>query len=242
MMPASPALVGGLITAHGGSPPWDNRRVRIAVIGATGWLGGSIAREALARGHEVTAIGRDTRKLDALEGMNRVAVDATEADSLVEAIADHDVAVLSVTDRTGTDRSVIPQAAQALIDALPASDVPRIAMMGGGGSLLTDSGERFVDAPGFPAEHRDEALAQCEALALLRATPETLDWTYLSPPPADLSAGDKRGGYIVRGDDHPATDEAGHSAIVSGDLAAAMLDELEHPQFTRRRFTAASGS
>ena len=45
----------------------------------------------------------------------------------------------------------------------------------------------------------------------------------------------------MRGDDRPATDAAGHSAIASGDLAAAMVDELERPQFTRRRFTAGYG-
>jgi putative NADH-flavin reductase len=31
--------------------------MKIAVIGAGGWLGGTIAREALSRGIEVTAIG-----------------------------------------------------------------------------------------------------------------------------------------------------------------------------------------
>ena len=215
--------------------------MKIAVIGATGWLGGAIAREALERGHEVTAIGRDPEKLAALEGMNAVAVDATQSDALAEAIAGHDVAVLSVTDRSGPERSVIPQAAQALIDALPASGVPRIAMMGGGGSLLNENGERFVDQPGFPEQYRAEALAAGEALNLLRATPETVDWTYLSPPAENLTPGDKRGGYIVRGDDRPATDDAGNSAITSGDLAAAMVDELEQPQFGRRRFTAAYG-
>jgi putative NADH-flavin reductase len=63
--------------------------MKIAVIGATGWLGGAIAREALERGHEVTAIGRDPEKLAALQGMNAVAVDATQSDALAEAIAGH---------------------------------------------------------------------------------------------------------------------------------------------------------
>lgn len=30
-----------------------------------------------------------------------------------------------------------------------------------------------------------------------------------------LTPGDSRGGYVVRGDDHPATDDAGESAIAS---------------------------
>lgn len=212
--------------------------MRIAVIGATGWLGGAIAQEALARGHEVTAIGRDPSKLAALAHMPAVRADASEPEPLAEAIAGHDVVVASVTDRSGPERGVIPAVTAALIEALPIAGVGRLAMVGGGGSLLDGDGRRLVDAPGFPEQYRAEALAQAQALDLLRASPETLDWTYLSPPPENLAPGEKVGGYTVAGDDHPVTDGEGRSAISSGDLAAAMLDELEHPQFSRRRFTA----
>jgi putative NADH-flavin reductase len=216
--------------------------MKIAVVGASGWLGGAIARNAVGRGHEVTAIGRDPEKLAALEGMAPVRADATDVESIAEAIAGHDVVVLSVTDRSGPDRSTIPRAAQAVIDALGRADVPRLAMIGGGGSLLNANGERFVDQEDFPPQYRAEALAAAEALDLLRATQQPVDWTYLSPPPENLTPGDSRGGYVVRGDDRPATDDAGHSAISSGDLAAALVDELERPQFRRRRFTVGYGS
>ncbi len=215
--------------------------MRIAVIGASGWLGGAVARDAVGRGHEVTAIGRDPEKLAALDAMAPVRADATDVESIAEAIAGHDVVVLAVTDRSGPDRSTIPRATQAVIDALGRAGVPRLAMIGGGGSLLDENGERFVDKDDFPPQYRAEALAGADALALLRATPEAVHWTYLSPPPENLTPGDSRGGYIVRGDDHPATDETGRSAITSGDLAAALVDELERPQFTRRRFTAGYG-
>ncbi|MGB9184789.1 MAG: NAD(P)H-binding protein [Solirubrobacteraceae bacterium] len=212
--------------------------MRIAVIGASGWLGGAIAREALARGHQVTAIGRDRGRLEAVQGAAVGIVDAADADALVSVIAGHDVVVSSVTDRSGADRSIIPTVARALIVAVPQAAGPRLAVVGGGGSLLHADGHRFVDAPGFPEEHKPEALAQAEALDALRAAPGELDWTYLSPPPHNLVNGEKRGGYQVRGDERPVVDASGASAITSGDLAAAMLDELEAPQFARRRFTA----
>jgi putative NADH-flavin reductase len=211
--------------------------MRIAVIGASGWLGGAIAREAMARGHAVTAIARRADGLTDLEGADLRAFDATDGDGLAPVIADHDVVVSAVTDRSGPDRSVIPRVVQALIAAVPEAGVPRLAVVGGGGSLLAVSGHRFIDAPDFPQEHRTEALAGAEALELLRNAPAELDWTYLSPPPENLAPGEKRGGYAVRGDDRPVTDAHGHTAITSGDLAAALVDELEQPQFSRRRFT-----
>ncbi len=217
--------------------------MRIAVIGASGWLGGAIVREALERGHRVTGIGRHADRLAAIPGIAPVRADATDPEVLAEAIAGHDVAVLSVTDRSGPDRSVIPASTRSLIEAAPLAGVPRIAVVGGGGSLLDADGRRYVDHPDFPAQYKAEALAAAEGLELLRAAPETLDWTYLSPPVHSLLPEDKRGGYAVRGDDRAVIDEDGApSAVTSGDLAAAMLDELEHPRFTRRRFTAGYGS
>jgi hypothetical protein len=213
--------------------------VRIAVIGASGWLGGAIAREALARGHEVTAIGRHADRLVEVEGATVRTADATNADELAAAIAGHDAVVSSVTDRTGPDRSLIPTVARTLVEVVPRAAVPRLAVIGGGGSLLAPDGRRIVDQEGFPDQYKPEALAQGEALEILRGSPATLDWTYLSPPPHDLQPGEKQGGYRVRGDDRPVADEQGQSSITSGDLASAMVDELERPQFSRRRFTAA---
>jgi putative NADH-flavin reductase len=140
--------------------------VRIAVVGASGWLGGTIAREALGRGHEVTAIGRDPGRLAEVQGACIATADAADVDSVTEAMAGHDVVVSAVTDRTGPGRKIIPAVAAVMIEAVPRARVPRLAVMGGGGSLLKPDGS-------------------------------------------------------------------------SGDLASAMVDELERPQFSRRRFTAA---
>lgn len=212
-------------------------RMRIAVIGGSGWLGGSIAREAMARGHQVTGMARNAERLQELDGAEIKAVDATDPDALADAIAGHDVVVQSVTDRSTPDRSTIPKATRALISAVPEAGVPRLVVVGGGGSLLNEAGERLIDQPDFPPQYLDEARAGAEALEMLRTAPESLDWTYLSPPPENLAPGEKRGGYDVRGDDRPVTDAAGETAITSGDLAAALLDEIEQPQFSRRRFT-----
>lgn len=212
--------------------------MKIAILGASGWLGGAIAREALARGHEVSAMARHPERLAGLDGATPVPVDATDPRALEGVLRGHDVVVAAVTDRSGPDRSVIPAAARALIEAAPRAGVPRVAWMGGGGSLAAPGGGRLVDQPGFPEQYRAEALAQGQALELFRAAPESLHWTYLSPPPENLAPGEKRGRYRVQAGDQPVTDPSGDSGISAGDLAAAMVDELEQDRFARQRFTA----
>jgi uncharacterized protein len=211
--------------------------MKIAVIGASGWLGGSVLREAAARGHELTAIARDTSRLPQEDGIRRVAADATDPQSIGDAVAGHDAVVAAVTDRSTADRSTIPKAAAALIEALPAAGVRRLIWAGGGGSLRDASGARFVDSPDFPDTYKAEALAQADALARFRTSGNALEWSYISPPPHHLEPGDKQGGYRVAAGDTPVGGE--DDRITAGDFASAIVDELEHPQFTGQRFTAA---
>jgi uncharacterized protein len=213
--------------------------MRIAVIGASGWLGGTIAREALARGHEVTAIGRDEAKLRAIDGAETAVANVDDDESLRRAVEGHDVVVSSVTDRSTADRSIIPRTVQTLLAVLPNAGVGRLAVVGGGGSLESEPGVRGIDRPDFPAAYRAEAEAQAEALDILRNADTTVDWTYLSPPPHDLVPGEKTGTYRVAAGDAPIVDEQGASRITAGDFASALVDELENDRFARRRFTAA---
>lgn len=212
--------------------------MRIAVLGATGWLGGTILQEARSRGHEVTAIARNPDKLAALDGVSTVVADARDPDSVAGAIAGHDAVIAAVTDRSSPDRSTIPAVARALIEAVPRAGVPRVLYVGGGGSLnAPGTGGRYIDQPDFPDEYKNEALAGAESLALFRAAPESLHWTYLSPPPHLLEPGEKTSRYRVQGGDDPVLDAEGHGRVSSGDLAAAMVDELEQDRFPQQRFT-----
>jgi putative NADH-flavin reductase len=213
--------------------------MKIAIIGGSGWLGSTIAREALGRGHEVTVIGRSTEKLSQLAGAHAVVADLDDADSIVTAITGSDVVVSAVTDRSTADRSRIPATARTLLELLPRARVNRLAFVGGGGSLHVAPGVRAVDAPEFPEAYRNEALAQAEALAVLRAA-DGVEWTYMSPPPHHLVPGDKTGQYRTAAGDSPVTNDAGEAKITSGDFASAFVDEIENNSYPRQRFTAGS--
>ncbi|RKE23311.1 alpha/beta fold hydrolase [Streptomyces sp. TLI_171] len=199
------------------------RPLRIAVLGASGNLGGELAREAVRRGHQVTPLGR----ADA---------DAADAAALASVLAGHDAVVAALK---GPDR-LVPRAAEALLAALPEAGVARLLFVGGGGSLEYAPGRRFVDSPGFPAQYVETARDQAAALDVLRAADTPVEWTYLSPPPVRLEPGPRTGRYRVAATDAPLTDAAGTSRITTGDFASAALDALEQRTFPRTRITAAT--
>ncbi len=213
--------------------------MRVAIIGASGWLGGAVAEQAVQRGHDVVAIARHASRLQALEGAEVVGADVHDRDQIAGAISGCDAVVCAVTDRSTADRSAIPEAIRTLLIALPQAGVERLLVVGGGGSLEVQPGVRALDEPGFPDEYRAEAEAQAQALQILRTEGSSIDWTYMSPPPHKLLPGQRTGVYRVQGGDSALYDAEGESTITSGDLASALLDEVESPRFTRTRFTAA---
>jgi uncharacterized protein len=213
--------------------------VKIAVIGASGRIGRAAVREALARGHQVTAIARDTARLVDLGSATVLSADVLDRDAIAHAVATQDAVLAAVTDRRPGRINTIPEAARVLLDALPTVGVRRLLFAGGGSTLQAATGTRFVDTADFPPEYRDEALAQAEALEILRSSKSPVEWSYASPPPVHLLDGAKTGHYRVKAGDQPITDEHGDTRITVGDYAAALVDELERGAFLRQRFTAA---
>ena len=66
--------------------------MKIALVGATGNIGREITRQALARGHQVTAIVRRETDLPAeLEGAQLAVAALDDTDALAAVIAGHDV-------------------------------------------------------------------------------------------------------------------------------------------------------
>lgn len=66
--------------------------MKLFVTGATGFIGGALARRAVAAGHEVTALVRDPSRAGQLRalGVRVVRGDVTKAQALPDAMDDHD--------------------------------------------------------------------------------------------------------------------------------------------------------
>ncbi|MFG2060387.1 NAD(P)-dependent oxidoreductase [Micromonospora sp. NPDC048871] len=209
----------------------------IVVFGAGGTAGSRIVTEAFDRGHRVIAAVRRPEATTYLPaGVRVVTGDATSERSVRELAPLADALVVAIG---GGDRTLWPDATRALLDGLrgmPAA--PRVIHVGGGATLLSPSGGRLLDEPDFPEQYRDAALGQAEALELYRSHADGVSWTYVSPPPLEFHPGVRTGRYRT-GTDSPVTDAQGRCALSYEDLAVAIIDEIENPQFLDSRFTVA---
>ncbi|MCD9144251.1 NAD(P)-dependent oxidoreductase [Streptomyces albireticuli] len=204
--------------------------VKLTVLGATGMAGSRIVAEALTRGHAVTAVARGhDAQAPARDGLRRVSADiaADTAAGTAPALLDGaDVVVSALPART-----VLP----LLPELVAAAGGARLVFVGGAGSLRLPNGERVIDQPDFRDEWKPEASAHVELLDALRALPEGVEWTFLSPSALFLP-GERTGTFRLGGDDL-LTDAEGASRVSGEDYAVALLDEVETPAHRRTRFT-----
>ena len=206
--------------------------MKIAIIGATGFVGSGILVEALHRGHDVTAIERNAGKLPAHPKLTPAKGDVTDPNELASLIRGHDLVISAFNP--GKDES--GKGTRSIIDAVKQSDVERLLVVGGAGTLEVAPGKRLVDHPDFPAEWKDGALKTAAFLDQLRGEAE-VDWVFVSPA-AMIAPGERTGNYRVGGD-QLLVGEDGQSRISIEDYAVAMVDEAEKPQHSRARFSVA---
>ena len=204
--------------------------MHVALIGATGNAGSRILAELVRRSHSVTAIVRDVTRVPVLPGVAARSGDVSDESGLAALLRGHD-AVISSVPFGGSDPG-------KLIAAVQRSGLRRYLVVGGAGSLEVALGKiplglKLIDTPNFPEAYRKEATAGCAFLDRL-STETELDWTFLSPS-ALLIPGERTGAFRL-GTDLLLSNEQG-SMISFEDYAVALVDELEKPAHSRKRFT-----
>ncbi len=212
--------------------------MKIVLFGATGTLGQRIAQEARDRGYAVTAVVRDpSRATGAGDNLTFAQGNVGDPASVAQVAAGHDAVISAIGPGHDQDLAVLSTAAQSLLTGLAQTDLRRLIVVNGAGSLEVAPGVQLVDSPSFPAAWRPVALAHRDALDVLRGAETDLEWTAASPA-AFIAPGERTGHYRT-GTDQLLTNANGESAISAEDFAVAVLDELENGQFIRQRFTAA---
>lgn len=212
--------------------------MKLALIGATGYVGATLLEEALNRGHQVTALVRHPEKLAPQANLLAVKADVHATTTLAEQLRGHDAVLSAFNPGWGVAdiREQFIAGSQAIVAATKAAGVQRLLVVGGAGSLYVAPGQQLIDSAGFPAEYKEGAEGARQALNLLREEHQ-LQWTFLSPA-AHLEPGPRTGQFRLGGDDLLLSDGAPGRISVT-DLAVALLDETERPQHLRQRFTLA---
>jgi putative NADH-flavin reductase len=215
--------------------------MKITLFGATGNIGQRIAAEALRRGHDVVGVVRDPTRVQSPDPrVTLVQGDATDAASVARVARGADAIVSAISPRPnprGLPAPSLTAAATALLAGARTANVKRLVVVGGAGSLEVAPGKRLMDAPGFPGAYKAEATEAADSLDVYRSEGEGIDWTFLSPA-AEIQPGTRTGKYRTTGDRF-LTDDKGKSTISYEDYAVALMDEIERPKHTGKRFGVA---
>ena len=202
--------------------------MNIAIIGATGNIGSRVLDEALRRGHEVTAITRDPRKLEPRAGVTVRAGSTSDGPALTRTLKGHDAVIVSVKWNENDIGRVI--------DVIRKSGVKRCLFVVGAGSLIRKDGRTHFDHMAEKGVQPPTSKPAGLALEAIRKVSD-LDWTAISPA-ASIQPGERTAKFRL-GLDHLVEDNEGRSIISREDFAVAILDEIEKPKHIRKRFTAA---
>jgi len=143
--------------------------MKIALIGATGFIGSGLLAEALSRGHSVTALVSRPERLAPQAGLKVEGVDVLDQQQLAAKLEGHDAVISAFSGHAQEDvRGYYGRGADAIIGATKQARVPRLLVVGGAGSLEVAPGVQAVDTPQFPEQWKASALGARDTLEKLR--------------------------------------------------------------------------
>ena len=200
--------------------------MKLLIIGAAGKTGSALVEQALARGHQVTALVHERDKYNAPAGVEVFAGDAQNPSKVEQAIQGQD----AVLDALGghfpwINSSLETNGAKAVIEAMRRSGVRRllvISTIGEGDSMRNVHGwygHLFMTTL-LRGVMKDKAGMEAAV-----ESADDLDWTIVRP--AGLHDTD------AKGDIHIVTPESGEKVrfIARADVATFMLDEVTGNQY-----------
>ncbi|WP_312078258.1 NAD(P)H-binding protein [Chryseobacterium sp.] len=213
---------------------------KVAVIGATGFVGTHVVNELSNRGYQVEALARDISKVEAKENVTAKSIDINNVDELAEVLKGND-AVINTFNPGWKNPNLYDDFLNGSVNiekAVENSGVKRFITVGGAGSLYID-GNQLVDGPDFPADIKPGATAARDYLNKIKEN-TTLDWTFFSPA-IEMHPGTAgvRVGTYRTALENPVFNEEGRSVLSVEDVAVVLVDELEQNNHIRERFTAA---
>ncbi|WP_077622899.1 NAD(P)-dependent oxidoreductase [Sediminibacillus massiliensis] len=207
--------------------------MKIGIIGASGKAGNLILKEAIGRGHQVTAIVRNAAKV---QNKQVSVLEKNIFDLGADDLNSFDIVVNAFNAAPGEEHFHV-EAGNVLIEALKGAPRTKLVVVGGAGSLFVDEDKQvqLYDTPDFPEAYLPTAKNAGKNLEALQKS-EGILWTYISPA-AFFDPDGKRTGSYKKGKDQLITNSKGESYISYADFAIAVVDEIERPEHENERFT-----
>ncbi len=210
--------------------------MKIAVIGAAGKAGRLIVDEAIARGHQVTAVVRiPSEKINSHATLLVKDLFKLEYDDLK-----NNEVIIDAFGTWAPDTLELHQTSLKYLADMLSGKSNRLIVVGGAGSLYVNAEHtlRVMDTPDFPDMFKPLAFNMGQAFDALKVRND-VKWTYLSPAGNFVADGIRTGKYKTGGEEI-LTNSQGESQISYADYAVALIDEIENCRHINARFTVVS--
>ncbi|MFE2010870.1 NAD(P)-dependent oxidoreductase [Streptomyces sp. NPDC059491] len=204
--------------------------MKLTVFGATGGTGREIVRQALAAGHEVTAVVRDPARLT-VTGERLVVrrTDLSDPDALREAVTGRDAVLSGLGARSRADAGVVARLTRSVLTAMEVEGVRRLLVVSAAPLGPVPEGQAVVDKVVLAVINSvlKDVYADLRVMESHLAA-GSADWTAVRPP--RLTNGRGTGAYrrVVGG-----TPPRGRS-LARADVAHAMLAMVGDPATVRQ--------
>ncbi|MFF1507805.1 NAD(P)-dependent oxidoreductase [Streptomyces sp. NPDC058326] len=204
--------------------------MRLTVFGATGGIGGEIVGQALAAGHEVTAVVRNPAGLTATgERLTVLRADVSDPETLRGAVRGRDAVLSGLGARSRADAGVAARLTRSVLTAMEAEKVRRLLVVSAAPLGPVPDGQAVIDRAALAIINTvlkdiyDDLRVMESDLAA-----STTDWTSVRPP--RLTDKPRTGRYrtVVGG-----TPSRGRS-LARADVAHAMLAMIDDPATVRQ--------
>jgi putative NADH-flavin reductase len=169
--------------------------MKLTIFAATGGIGRQLLDQAVAAGHDVTAVARHPEKLPG--GVRAVRADLATADpgTLESAVLGADAVLSALGPRSASEVGIVSQGTRAIVQAITAANVRRIVVVSAApiGTVPSPSlpnPPKYDPGDGFFMRHLFSPLVKAALrkpysdLALMEEIlrDSGLDWTVVRPP------------------------------------------------------------
>jgi putative NADH-flavin reductase len=211
---------------------------KIALIGASGYIGSRVLKEALDRGHMVTGIVRRPERITIVHpNLKAEKGDVSLPVTIPELCSGADV-IISAYNPGWTNPDIATETTRVyriIIDGVKKAGVTRFLVVGGAGSLFVAPGLRLMNSGKMPESYLPAVAALANVYLEMLTAENKLDWAFFSP--AESIVPGTRTGIFRLGKDDLVVGPGGKSLISVEDYAVEMINEVENPLHHRERFT-----